>query len=130
MILLVFAASVIVSVLLKRQARQHRFERTSECTRLGIPIPRPQPRLRRTEAWLNVGLGFILAIMAFGAVWGAFMQLQIAENFPEHAAELKPNFPLVIETGAAYLAGAVALVWLGWKALREITRFESGHTGE
>src|SRR5664279_651143 len=53
MILLLFVASVLVSVLLERQARQHTLERTMEYERLGIPIPPPRPKLKRTEAWLN-----------------------------------------------------------------------------
>ena len=125
MILLVFVASVLVALLLERQARQHTLERTREYERLGIPVPPRRPRLKRTEAWLNVGLGLILvALSALSTMTGVQMR-SIAERLPDHAAELQNDFSRAIEMAAFCLASGIALAWLGWKAIREISRYES-----
>lgn len=126
MILLLFVASILVAVLLERQARQHALERTIEYERLGIPAPPRRPKLRRTEAWLNVWLGFVLVGISLLAGVSGFQMKDIAERLPDHAAILKDDFSLMIEWGAFYLACGIALVWLGWKAIREISRYESG----
>jgi hypothetical protein len=128
MILLLFVASILVSVLLERQARQHTLERTMEYERLGIPIPPPRPKLKRTEAWLNVGLGFVLVGLSLLSTVSAFQMKDIAERMPDHAAFLKDDFRVGLEWGAFCLAGGIALAWLGWKAIKEISRYESGTT--
>ena len=126
MILLLFVASILVAVLLERQARQHTLERAIEYGRLGIPAPPRRPKLKRTEAWLNVWLGFVLVGIALLAAVSGFQMKDIAERMPDHAAIFKDDFSLTIEWGAFYLACGIALVWLGWKAIREISRYESG----
>jgi len=60
MILLLFVASVLVSVLLERQARQHTARTHNGVRAARNPDPPTPPKLKRTEAWLNVGLGFVL----------------------------------------------------------------------
>lgn len=129
MILLVFVASILVSVLLERQGRQHRLERAIEYERLGIPIPPHRPKLKRTEAWLNVGLGLLLVALSLISTIAGIQMKSIAERMPDHATELKDDFSLMIQSGAFYLAGGIALAWLGWKAVREITLYESGAAG-
>ena len=126
MILLLFVASVLVSVLLERQARQHTLERTMEYERLGIPIPPPRPKLKRTEAWLNVGLGFVLVGLSLLSTVSAFLMKNIAERMPDHAAHFNDDFRVGLEWGALCLASGIALAWLGWKAIKEISRYESG----
>ena len=125
MILLVFVASVLVAVLLERQARQHAIERAMEYERLGIPAPSRQPRLKRTEAWLNVGLGMILVGLSPLLVWQGFFMRGMAEKFPDHAAEMADDFSQAIQVAAFLLAGGIALAWLGWRALKEISRYQS-----
>ena len=128
MILLIFVASVLVAVLLERQARQHALERAVEYQRLGIPVPRRRPKLKKTEAWLNVGLGLVLIALSVFAVMAGIQLKVMAERFPGHAADLSGDFSMAIQNAALCLAGGVALAWLGWRALREITRYESGDT--
>lgn len=126
MILLLFVASILVAVLLERQARQHTLERTFEYERLGIPVPPRRPKLKRTEAWLNVGLGLILVALSILSTMTGFQMRNIAERFPDHAAFLNDDFRVGLEWGAFCLASGTALAWLGWKAVRENTRYESG----
>jgi hypothetical protein len=125
MILLIFVASVLVAVLLERQARQHALERSMEYERLGIPAPPRAPKLKRTEAWLNVGLGLILIVLSILSTWMGFFMSSMADKFPDHAAEMANEFSQAIQVAAFYLAGGIALAWLGWKAIREISRYES-----
>jgi hypothetical protein len=129
MILLVFVASVLVALLLERQARQHALERTREYGRLGIPFPPRRPKLKRPEAWLNVGLGLILIALSVLSTMTGIQIRSIAERLPDHAVELRSDFSQAIEMAAFCLASGIALVWLGWKAVREITRYESGSAG-
>ena len=126
MIVLIFVASVLVAVLLERQARQHALERGVEYERLGIPVPRRRPKLKKTEAWLNVGLGLVLVALSVFAVMAGIQLKVIAERFPGHAPDISGDFSMAIQNSALFLAGGVALAWLGWRALREITRYESG----
>ncbi len=126
MILLLFVASILVAVLLERQARKHTLERTIEYDRLGIPIPPPRPKLKRTEAWLNVGLGLILVALSILSALTGIQMRSIAERLPDHAAELRNDFSQAIQWATFYLAVGIALAWLGWKAVREISRYESG----
>ena len=126
MILLLFVGSVLVAVLLERQARQHTLERTIEYERLRIPIPPRRPKLRRTEAWLNVGLGLLLVGFAVLTTLIGIQMRSIADKFPDHAADLANDFSQSIQWATFYLAGGIALAWLGWKAIREISRYESG----
>jgi hypothetical protein len=126
MILLIFAASMLVSILLERQARQHGHERAIEYERLGIPISPRRPKLKRAEAWLNAGLGLILVALSLMSISTGFLMRSMAEKFPDHAAELTNDFSQAIQNAAFLLASGMALAWLGWKAIREITRYESG----
>jgi hypothetical protein len=126
MILLVFVAAMLVSILLDRQARAHRLERAAEYERLGIPIPPRRPKLKRTEAWLNVGLGLLLVGLAPIFTLGGLQTLRLVESFPGHAADPGFDITQLILQGSFLLASGIALAWLGWKAIREITRFESG----
>jgi len=134
MTFLIFFSSVIVAVILERQARLHRQELVAEYERLGIPIPRPRPKLKRTEAWLNVGLGFVLIMLSLAFVqagfWASSTRERALERMPEQmrgrAAPPGSEIPVILADGAFLLAGGVVLVWLGWKAIREITRYDSG----
>jgi hypothetical protein len=128
MILLLFVASILVSVLLERQARQHTLERTMEYERLGIPVPPRRPKLKRTEAWLNVGLGFVLIGLSVLSTVSGFQMKGLAERMPDHAAHFNDDFRMGLEWGAFCLASGIALAWLGWKAIKEISRYESGTT--
>jgi hypothetical protein len=128
MILVLFVASILVSVLLERQARQHTLERTMEYERLGIPVPPRRPKLKRTEAWLNVGLGFVLIGLSVLSTVSGFQMKGLAERMPDHAAHFNDDFRMGLEWGAFCLASGIALAWLGWKAIKEISRYESGTT--
>jgi hypothetical protein len=125
MILLVFVASMLVSILLDRQARAHRQERAAEYERLGIPIPPRRPKLKRTEAWLNVGLGLILVGLAIMFTVMGLQTRSLVDSFPDHGAGLGLDITQLILQGSFFLASGIALAWLGWKAIRDITRYES-----
>lgn len=126
MILLVFVASVLVAALLERQARRHALERATESERLGIPLPRRQPRLRPTEAWLNVGLGMVLLGLSILTTWTGFFMRSMGDRFPDRAADLGNEFSQEMQLAAFYLAGGIGLLWLGSRAIREISRYRSG----
>jgi hypothetical protein len=53
----------------------------------------------------------------------------MADKFPDHAADLANDFSQSIQWATFYLAIGIALAWLGWKAIKEISRYESGNTG-
>jgi hypothetical protein len=129
MILLVFVAAVLVSVFLERQARQHKIQRGVEYERRGIPVPPPRPKLKRTEAWLNLGLGVLLGLVSLMFAWAGFGTMNVAERMPDHASTINDSAVRMIEGGAFFLASGIALARLGWKAIREIARYESGATG-
>ncbi len=133
MIFLVFVTAVLVSGAFERQARRHRFELEMEYERLGIPVPPPRPKLKRAEAWMNVVIGILLVLMSIYSIQAGFGYMKAAEDAARERPAMASTFndavgPMFI-TGAFFLAGGIALAWLGWKAVREITRFESGASG-
>jgi hypothetical protein len=129
LIFLVFVVAVLVSGAFERQARRHRLELEMESERLGIPIPPPRPKLKRAEAWMNVGVGCLLAMIAILYIWTAIGIMNVDEQIPGRDTRLKEVPNQMILGGAFFLAGGIALTWLGWKAVSEISRFESGASG-
>ena len=133
MIFLVFAAAVLVSGALERQARRHRLELEMEYERLGIPAPLPRPKLKRAEAWMNVGIGILLVLLSIFSILAGFGTMEIAEKAaserPAMASTFNDAVAPMFMTGAFFLASGIALAWLGWRAVREITRYESGTPG-
>jgi len=129
MIFLVFVTAVLVSGALERQARRHRFELEMEYERLGIPISLPRPKLKRAEAWMNVGIGILLGLMAIYSILAGFGYMKAAAEAAIDRPDMASTFNEAVEpmfiTAAFFLASAVALAWLGWRAVREITRYES-----
>jgi len=128
MILFVFVSAMMVSIVLERQARRHRIQRAAEYQRLAIPVPPPRPKLKRMEAWLNVGLGILLGAMSLMFAGTGIEFMDIAKRLPDHASTLNNSALQMIEGGAFFLASGIALTWLGWKAVRENSRYESGTT--
>ena len=126
MILLVFVAAVAVAVALERQARRHRFHIAIEYERIGIPAPPPRPKLKRAEAWLNVGLGSLLCVMSLMSAKAGIEFMTLSDRMPDRTALLNQFVLQAVESGAFLLASGLALAWLGWRAVREITRYESG----
>jgi len=112
MALAVFVAAVIVSLVLDRQERRHRFHLSLEYNHLGWEMPRPKPRLSRAEAVLNIFLGAVLLIFG-GATLYTMLNL-------ESIGEATGGQYIV----AAFLACGFALIVVGWRALREIREYE------
>jgi len=111
MTLAVFVAAVLVSLVLDRQERRHRFHLSLEYEHLGWEMPRLKPRLSRAEAVLNIFLGAVLLLFGGAALYTMLNLESIGE-----------------ETGgqyivAAFLAAGVALIVVGWKALWEIREY-------
>ena len=122
MILLVFVAAVLVATVLERQERRHRLEKKWEYDRLGFPPPPVRPKLKRTEAWLNIALGVLIVLFGCAIVW---THLKVMETLAERPDLLRQN-PAgnFWEHAAFYLAGGIALIVLGAKAVRQINRHE------
>lgn len=122
MILLIFTASVVVTIILGRQERRHRMEMAWEYERRGIPVPPVRPKLRRTEAGLNIGLGMLL--LFFGTVMLAanLKSIEQGGGMPGGTG----HFPgsEIWEQAAFYWAGGLALIILGIRALLHIRRFQ------
>ena len=129
MIFLIFFTAVIVSGAFERQARRHRLELEMESERLGIPLPRPRPKLKRAEAWMNVGVGCLLVIIAVSYICSAVVAINADEQIPGRDPRLKDVSNQMMIGGAFFVAGGIALTWLGWKAVREITQYEAGAPG-
>lgn len=107
MTIAVFVAAVLVSLVLDRQERRHRFHLSLEYEYLGWEMPRSKRRLSRAEAVLNIFLGAALLLFG-GAALYAMLNL-------ESIGEATRGQYIV----AAFLAGGVALIVVGWKALTE-----------
>jgi hypothetical protein len=124
MIIALFLAALAVSLVLDHQARRHCAERREAYSLLRIPEPPPAPRLKRTEAWLNVGLGCLVAALGGSSAWMMMMRNSLVN---EHGA---PSELIASETEweTAALFGALgfSLVVMGVKALREIYLHEKG----
>jgi hypothetical protein len=52
-----------------------------------------------------------------------------ASERPAMASTFNDAVAPMFMTGAFFLASGIALAWLGWRAVREITRYESGTPG-
>jgi len=107
MTLAVFVAAVLVSLGLDRQERRHRFHLSLEYEHLGWEMPRPKPKFSRAESVVNIFLGAVLII--FGGV-ALYAMLNL-----ESIGEMTGGHYIV----AAFLAAGVALITVGWKAVRE-----------
>ena len=122
MILLIFVAAVLVAIVLERQERRHRYEKTWEYQRLGVPPPTVRPKLKRTEAWLNIGLGVLMLFFGSAMAW---THLKVMD-----ALAARPDLPGQVPAGdfweqtAFFLAAGIALIVLGATAVRQITRYE------
>jgi hypothetical protein len=107
MTIAVFVAAVLVSLVLDRQERRHRFHLSLEYEYLGWEMPRLKPRLSRAEAVLSIVVGAVLLVFGCAALY-AMLRL-------ESIGEVTGGHYIV----AAFLAAGVALITVGWKGLRE-----------
>jgi hypothetical protein len=122
MILLVFTASVVVAVILARQERRHRVEMSWEYERRGMAVPPARPKLRRTEAALNVGLGMLLVFFGTAMLVANLQAIERTGQSPGAAGQFPGSG--VWEQAAFYWAGGLAMIVLGIRALMHIRRFE------
>ena len=127
MTLVAFFAALAVSVVLEHQARRHRAERSRGCALLNVSVPLPPPKLKKTEAWLNIALGLLIGVFGGSTAWMLLMRSALVR---EHGAP-----PGLVggerewEMVAVYGAIALSLVVLGAKALRENFRHAPGSSG-
>jgi hypothetical protein len=124
MIITLFLAALAVSLVLNHQARRHRAERSEAYSLLRLPEPPPVPRLKRTEAWLNIALGCLVGAFGGSSAWMMVMRNALVN---EHGA---PSGLIASETewetAALFGAIGVSLVVMGARALREIRLHEKG----
>ncbi len=105
MVLAIFLAGLGVSLALKRQERIHWLQLEMECRRAGLDIPKPVPRLSKTEAWINIALGVLLLIMGASSI---AMILKVPQV--RSIGSLLPVVSLIIAAGATLaILGANAL---------------------
>ena len=107
MTIAVFVAAVLVSLVLDRQERRHRFHLSLEYEYLGWEMPRLKRRLSRAEAVLNIFLGAVLLLFGGAALY--------AMHNLESIGEATRGQYIV----AAFLAAGVVLIVVGWKGLRQ-----------
>lgn len=111
-IILVYMAAVLVSVILERQERRHRFERQMEYIQLEKTLPIQKPKLPRLESWLNVMLGLLITLlgvlMAF-SVFHTHTMVRTETRIFSHDAYL---------TLAVFIATGITLLILGFKSIR------------
>ena len=119
--------AVLVSVVLDRQERRHSFEKSWEYRRLGIPFPMPKPKLSRLVAWLNVQLGLLVVLISIFAGYSQFLLHQVVQNVPGQSHPLTIQ---IVDSIAFALAGGVALIILGLKAVKQNSDFERGFSGD
>jgi hypothetical protein len=122
MILLIFIASVVVAIAFRRQERRHRIALVWEYERRGIPVPRVEPKLKRTEAVLNVCLGMLILCFGCAVVVMHIRMTALLGEIPGSPGHFPDSG--IWEQAAAYCAGGIALIILGLRALRHIHRFE------
>ncbi len=117
--ILVYVTAILVSIVLERQERRHRFNLEMEYRRLQIPIPPKRPKLPRLESWLNIAVGLLLLILGALFLWTLF---SIISN---HRLSLpqptERDFPMM---GAAFISAGLALIILGTKSLRLNSAYE------
>jgi hypothetical protein len=109
----VLVVAVLVSIVLDRQERRHRFHLSLEYEHLGWEMPVPKRRVPRSEAILNImmGTGFLI----FGGI--ALRALWLVESI---------GMPM----GGHYIAAlffalGIALITLGGRGLRESRKQKS-----
>ena len=107
MTLVVLVVAVLVSIVLDRQERRHRFHLSLEYEHLGWEMPVPKRKIPRSEAILKIimGTGFLV----FGGV--ALYALWLVETI---------GMPMGGQyIAAAFLALGITLITVGVKGLRE-----------
>ena len=109
----IFVGALLVSLLLDRQRKRHRFETRQEFDRQNRPAPRFEPRIPKLEAWLNVLMGAYLAGFGLFALW---LFLQMPDSL-----HLKGTENVV----AVFIGSGIALMLVGIKAVRQTRQFES-----
>lgn len=104
-IILIYVTAVLVSIVLERQERRHRFNLEMEYLRLQIPIPPKRPKLPPLESWLNITVGILLLVL--GALGLVATLTDVRSSFQDHLNHV-----------AGFIAGGLALVILGVKSLK------------
>jgi hypothetical protein len=100
-------AAVVVSIVLDCQERQHRLEESLEYEYLGWE--KPMPKLKpRGEAGQSIIVGAILLTIGSAGLYAIVILEQVGEAI---------GGQYIV---AAFLAGGVALIVVGWRALRDI----------
>ena len=120
MSLLIFIAALTVSIALQRQGARHRRELAFGAERLRITLPVRPPKVRGLEAILGINLGCILA--GFGAmqVW---MITSVLPRIPRDGGASDGASFNSWASSSLTLAGGLALLYLGGRALLDNIRF-------
>ncbi len=112
----VFVAAVLLSIVLERQERRHRFELGLEYDRLGKSMSPPKPRLSKSVSLLNVVVGIIMLIIGEIMLLSQISMLWFFnEKHPLEPQMLAAGFEFV----GVWLATAIALIILGLKSVRQ-----------
>ena len=105
MVLAIFLVGLGVSFILERQEKKQWLELELEYRRAGLDIPKPVPRLNRTEAWANIALGVLLLV---AGTFFVYMFLEVPGM--TRIGTLLPFASLIIAAGATLgILGAKAL---------------------
>ncbi len=111
-----FLTAVLLSIVLERQERRHRFELGLEYDRLGMSMPPLKPRLSPALSWLNVVVGIIMLIIGEVMLLSQISMLWLfAEKHPMDPQSVAAGFEFV----GVWLATAIALIILGLKSVRQ-----------
>jgi|GEM_PF-1400766 len=118
-IILIYVVAVLVSIVLERQERRHRFNIEMEYCRLQLPMPLIKPKLPRLESWLNIAIGALLLLL--GTLFVA-LTFTVLLNPKLKSMDL----PVQEQTyqAAGFIAGGLALIILGVKSLKLNTAYE------
>ncbi len=118
-ILLVFIEALILSAVFERQERDHRLELEIEYEKQGMKAPLRVPKLPLLESVANVVVG--LLVLEFGGifVWTTLGMIRKAGKLDAKGMGLIQHIMAnQIIFAAAFLAGGIALVILGFKSIR------------
>ncbi|RPI04652.1 MAG: hypothetical protein EHM64_09265 [Ignavibacteriae bacterium] len=127
MILLLFITAILVSIVLERQERRHKFELSMEYQRLGRTAPEPKPKLTLTQAWFNIAVGAVISLM--GLIF-LVINITMIHHLGSNVNAIHMPVGDVLEWWSVVFAAGIALVIVGVKSVSLNRKYSSSNTTE
>ena len=122
--IILYITAVLISIILERQERRHRFDESLEYMRMGKTMPEPKPKLPLLESWLFTVIGILVFVLCAGSVWVALQVMRMAPQLLTNPATGNDLVNQAMNWGAGMAAG-IAVTILGFKSVRQNHRLKS-----